>query len=366
MRRDNGGGGENGVVSTRRLRGISPGVLFALAAAALFGASTPCAKLLLVATHPVLMAGLLYSGSGIGLSLLRLLRGAAPEAPLTRRDAPWLGGAVLFGGILGPVLLMAGLRATPGSSASLLLNLEAVFTALLAWFVFRENFDRRIALGMLLIVAGGVALSWSPGAAVRFPLGALAIGGACLCWGLDNNLTQKVSGGDPLQVAAIKGAVSGGVNLLSAALIGARWPTLPVIGAALVVGFLGYGVSLSLFVVALRHVGTARTGAYFSVAPFIGAAVSLLVLGEPVGPALIVAALLMATGVWLHVTERHEHEHDHERPVHSHRHVHDDHHQHGHSPNDPAGEPHTHEHVHQPMEHRHPHYPDLHHRHGHG
>jgi drug/metabolite transporter (DMT)-like permease len=341
-------------------------VLFALAAAALFGASTPCAKLLLDQTHPVLMAGLLYAGSGIGLSLLRLLRGATAEAPLTHRDAPWLGGAIFFGGILGPVLLMAGLRATPGSTASLLLNLEGVFTALLAWFVFRENFDRRIAVGMLLIVAGGIALSWSPDATVQLPFGAFAIGGACLCWGIDNNLTQKVSGGDPLQVAAIKGAVSGCVNLLSAALIGARWPTLPVISLALVVGFLGYGVSLSLFVVALRHVGTARTGAYFSVAPFIGAAVSLPLLAEPVGPALLVAALLMAAGVWLHVTERHEHEHAHEPIAHSHRHVHDDHHQHVHSPGDSAEASHTHPHVHERMAHGHPHYPDLHHRHGHG
>ena len=273
---------------------------------------------------------------------------------------------MFFGGILGPVLLMAGLSSTPGSSASLLLNLEGVFTALLAWLVFRENVDRRIALGMLLIVAGGIALSWSPGAAVRFPLGALAISGAGLCWGIDNNLTQKVSGGDPLQVAAIKGAASGSVNLLSAALIGAPWPTLPVIGLSLVIGFLGYGVSLALFVVALRHVGTARTGAYFSVAPFIGAAVSLPLLGEPVGPALIVAALLMAAGVWLHVTERHEHEHEHERLVHSHRHVHDDHHPHVHAPDDPPGEPHTHEHVHERIVHGHPHYPDLHHRHRHG
>ena len=353
-------------MNASRLRGISPGVLFAFLAAALFGASTPCAKLLLGETHPVLMAGLLYFGSGIGLSLLRRLRGATAEAPLTRRDAPWLGGAVFFGGILGPVLLMAGLRTTPGSSASLLLNLEGVFTALLAWFVFRENFDRRIALGMLLIVTGGMALSCSPGVAVRFPLGALAISGACLCWGIDNNLTQKVSGGDPLQVAAIKGAVSASANLLGAALIGARWPTLPVIGLALVVGFLGYGVSLSLFVVALRHLGTARTGAYFSVAPFIGAAVSLPLLGEPVAPSLIVAALLMAAGVWLHVTERHEHGHEHERVAHAHRHVHDEQHQHVHALGDPAGEPHTHDHVHERMVHSHPHYPDLHHRHGHG
>jgi drug/metabolite transporter (DMT)-like permease len=354
------------IVSAIRRQGLSHGVLCALLAAVLFGASTPFVKLLLGQTHPVLMAGLLYAGSGIGLSILRRLRGDRVEAPLTRRDTPWLGGAVFFGGVLAPVLLVAGLRSTPASVASLLLNLEGVFTALLAWFVFRENFDRRIAAGMLSIVAGGAVLSWSPGATLSLPMGALAIGGACLCWGIDNNLTQKVSGGDPLRVAAIKGAVAGSVNLLSGVLIGAPWPSLPVGGLILVVGFIGYGVSLSLFVVALRHIGTARTGAYFSIAPFIGAAASVPLLGERLELALIIAAALMAAGVWLHVTELHEHEHEHERLDHTHRHVHDDHPRHAHPSGDPGGEPHSHEHVHPAMAHSHRHYPDIHHRHRHG
>ena len=350
----------------RRTPVLPRGVLLALGAAVLFGLSTPAAKRLLGDVHPVLLAGLLYAGSGLGLFLSWLARGGGSEAALTRRDAPWLAGAVAFGGILAPVLLLVGLRATPASSASLLLNLEGVLTALLAWFVFRENFDRRVAAGMLLIVVGGVVLSWPGGAETGLPLGAVAIAAACLCWAIDNNLTQRVSGGDPVQVAAIKGGVSGVVNLALAGALGASRPSAGLLGASLVVGFVGYGVSVSLFVVALRHVGTARTGAYFSVAPFVGAAASLAWLGEPLRPGLAAAALLMAAGVWLHLTERHEHEHRHERLVHAHRHVHDDHHQHPHGSGDPGGEPHTHDHVHEPLTHGHPHYPDIHHRHPHG
>jgi len=345
---------------------VSTGVQMALLAAALFGASTPFAKRLLGDLPPVLLAGLLYLGSGLGLNVLRMLRrGRAAEAPLTRTDYPWLAGAILFGGVLGPVLLMIGLNTTPASTASLLLNLEGVFTALLAWFVFRENFDRRIAMGMVLILAGGVVLSWQGGGGLALPVGSLAVAGACLCWGIDNNLTQKVSAGDPLQVAAIKGACAGAVNLGIALTLGAKVPFSPVLLGALLVGFLGYGLSLVMFVLALRHIGSARTGAYFSLAPFVGATVSLLVLREPVGPLFIAAAALMGWGVWLHLTEKHDHEHTHPRLVHSHRHYHDAHHQHAHDAGTNLHEPHTHPHVHEPMTHRHPHYPDIHHRHRH-
>jgi drug/metabolite transporter (DMT)-like permease len=339
--------------------------MLALGAAVLFGLSTPAAKRLVGDVDPVLLAGLLYAGSGLGLSLARLFRGAAGEAPLTRRDAPWLAGAVVTGGILGPVLLLGGLRLTPASNASLLLNLEGVFTALLAWFVFRENVDRRIAAGMLLIVAGGVMLSWPGGGEPGSTRGALAVAAACLCWAVDNNLTQRVSGGDPVQVAAIKGGASGAFNVAVAAALGAAWPSPTFVASSLLLGFIGYGISLSLFVLALRELGTARTGAYFSVAPFIGAIGSLALLGEPFRPALAVAGLLMGAGVWLHISERHAHEHRHDPLVHAHRHVHDDHHRHSHAPGDPEGEPHTHEHVHEPLRHSHPHYPDLHHRHPH-
>jgi drug/metabolite transporter (DMT)-like permease len=346
---------------------LPTGVGAAIFAAVLFGASTPFAKLLLGEMRPGLLAGLLYLGSGLGLSVIYLVRrkGTTTEAPLVRSDVPWLAGAVFFGGVLGPLLLMLGLSGTPASTASLLLNLEGVFTALLAWFAFHENFDRRIALGMGLIVLGGALLSWQGTAGVSLPLGSLAVAGACLCWGIDNNLTQKVSAGDPLQVTAIKGAVAGSVNLAIALMLGASLPRVSVIGGALLVGLLGYGVSLVLFVLSLRHIGTARTGAYFSLAPFVGAAVSLLLLREPIGLAFGAAAALMGLGVWLHLTERHEHAHHHETLTHSHRHVHDEHHQHEHPPGVDPSEPHTHEHTHEPLTHSHPHYPDIHHRHRH-
>ncbi len=344
------------------------GVAFALVAAALFGASTPFAKLLLgEGVAPVLLAGLLYIGSGCGLMLWWLVRArrGTSEASLARADLPWLAGAVASGGVAGPVLLMLGLATTPASTASLLLNLEGVFTALLAWFVFKENFDRRIALGMLAIAAGGVVLSWAGRPEAGVPWGPLAVAGACLCWAIDNNLTRQVSSADPVQIAATKGAVAGAVTTGIALAAGAKVPEVPVVLGAAVVGFVGCGVSLACFVLALRHLGTARTGAYFSTAPFVGAAVSLVVFREGVSWPLVAAGALMGLGVYLHLTERHDHDHDHEEMVHEHAHVHDEHHQHAHGPDDPPGEPHTHPHRHAPMRHSHPHYPDLHHRHEH-
>ncbi len=349
----------------------SPGVLYALGAAILFGASTPFAKLLLTDVSPVLLAGLLYLGSGVGLSVWLLARSRvrgsdATEAPLKRADAPWLAGSIVFGGVLGPMLLMVGLATTPAADASLLLNLEGVFTALLAWFVFRENFDRRIAVGMACITAGGVVLSWA-GSPTREPAwGTLAIAGACLAWGIDNNLTRNVSAGDPVQIAAIKGLVAGVVNTALGLTLGATVPEGATIAAAGVVGLLGYGVSLTCFVLALRYLGTARTGAYFSLAPFVGAVLSLLLFRQWLTVELLSAAALMGVGLWLHLTERHEHVHRHEPQSHEHAHSHDEHHQHAHGVNDPPGEPHSHPHAHTAQQHSHAHYPDIHHRHEHG
>lgn len=344
-----------------------PGAPLALGAAALFGASTPLAKLLLGAISPWLLAGLLYLGSGLGLTAIGLLRRAAAgvprEAPLRRADLPWLGAVVLAGGIVAPVLLMAGLARSAASGAALLLNLEGVFTLALAWLVFHENVDRWIALGAAAILAGAALLS-SGGGGVN-GLGALAIAGACLAWAIDNNLTRKLSGADPLQIAAIKGLIAGGVNLALAFLQGALWPGPSAALAAGLVGLVGYGISLVLFVLALRHLGTARTSAYFATAPFIGAVAAVALLGEPVTAELAAAALLMASGVWLHLAERHEHAHEHAPMTHEHRHSHDAHHRHDHAPGDPAEEPHTHRHVHPRLVHGHPHYPDLHHRHQH-
>ena len=348
--------------------GLKTGVGSALLAAMLFGASTPFAKLLVGQISPLLLAGLLYAGSGLGLSIWALVRGHRAEqydAALTRRDMPWLAGAVLFGGVIAPALLMLGLRATTGAEASLLLNLENVLTAVLAWVVFRENVDRRIFLGMLIIVTGGLLLSWHPRTGASLSWGALGIAGACLGWAIDNNLTRHVSGGDPVQIAAIKGLVAGTINTTLALVTGATLPGASALAGALAIGFLGYGVSLVLFVLALRHLGTARTGAYFSTAPFVGASLSLLVLGESPSLFFWLAGALMVVGVWLHVSERHEHDHVHEAMDHTHRHRHDEHHQHEHEVAWDGTEPHTHAHHHPPITHSHPHYPDLHHRHSH-
>lgn len=340
------------------------GVQAALLAALLFGAGTPLAKILLGGDiSPWLLAGLLYCGSGIGLSLLRLIR-RPPRVHLQRRELLPLGGAILTGGIIAPVLLMVGLSNMPASGASLLLNAEGVFTALLAWVVFRENVDRRVALGMAAIIAGAVVISVPAGAELGSPVPALAVLAACFCWGLDNNLTRKVALNDATWLAAVKGLVAGPVNLVLAFTLGAAIPAPGGVAAALLIGFFAYGVSLALFIVGMRHVGTARAGGYFSVAPFFGAVLAIA-LGDALTWQLVVAGLLMALGVWLHLTERHGHTHTHAAEEHEHRHTHDEHHQHDHAEPVAPGTWHTHRHTHEVLTHTHEHYPDAHHRHSH-
>ena len=347
---------------------IRIGIPLALTSAILFGASTPFAKLLLGQVDPWMMAGLLYLGAGLGLAIIHGARAAlglpAVEAPLRRADVPWLGLVILAGGISGPLLLMFGLARTDAAGASLLLNLEGLATMGIAWVVFRENVDRRLLLGAFAILLGAALLSWR--GAASFQWGALLIAGACVCWGIDNNLTRRLSSADPVQIAMIKGLVAGAVNLSLALVNGATMPPPGPLLAAGVVGFLGYGVSLALFVLGLRHLGTARTGAYFSLAPFVGATLAVAMLDEPLSAGLIGAGGLMGFGLWLHLSERHDHEHAHQALEHEHRHRHDAHHQHDHGPGIDAEEPHSHWHRHAPMAHRHPHYPDLHHRHRHG
>jgi drug/metabolite transporter (DMT)-like permease len=306
----------------------------ALAAALLFGASTPLAKLLVDTTQPLLLAGLLYLGSGLGLGLLLVLRAVRgrTEAGTMRiplKELPWLAGAILFGGVFGPALLMLGLAQVSGASASLLLNMEGVLTAVLAWVVFKENADRQIVAGMAAIVAGGVLLAWEPGGA-SISGGALLVVGACLCWAIDNNLTRKVSTNDAMLVACLRGAFAGACNTALAMAWGAQLPGAGAVASSLLVGFFGYGLSLTLFVVGLRTLGTARTGAYFSVAPLFGVLISFALWPELPKPQFWAAAALMAFGVWLHVRERHEHEHTHEPIEHAHGHRHDEHHQHEH------------------------------------
>jgi drug/metabolite transporter (DMT)-like permease len=329
------------------------GILQALAAAVLFGISTPLAKALISVTSPLILAGLLYLGSGLGLAAWRKLRRLSGKP------------AVLAGGIIAPALLMWGLQFTQGSTASLLLNLEGVLTALLAWFVFHENFDRRIAIGMLLIVMAGALLSWQQVPIFGVAWGVLAIIGACLFWAIDNNLTRKISASDASQIAMIKGLVAGITNLALGFAVGGQLPAAGVMAAAGVLGLFGYGISLVLFVLALRNLGSARTAAYFSIAPFAGAALALPLLGETPGALFWPATVLMGIGVWLHFSERHEHSHTHEPMQHAHRHTHDEHHQHTHDFPWTGSTAHTHEHVHAAITHSHHHFPDMHHRHRH-
>jgi len=347
---------------------LAPGVALALFSALLFGASMPLAKLFLAEVDPGLLAGIFYLGSGLGLGALllgRRLRGSGgAEAPLTRRDMPWLCLVILAGGVVGPLLAMLGLARIAASSASLLLNLEGLATMAIAWMVFRENADARILAGALAILAGAALLAW-PGSGIEAGWGAVFIAGACLAWGIDNNLTRKLSAADPVQIAMAKGLAAGPVNLAIALSQGAVLPQPRLLAEAATVGFFGNGLSLVLFVLALRHLGTARTSAYFSLAPFIGASLAIPLFGETPPPALFGAALLMGIGLYLHLRERHEHNHIHAPGAHAHRHVHDVHHQHAHDPGDAPGEPHTHEHRHEKLRHLHPHFPDIHHRHGH-
>jgi drug/metabolite transporter (DMT)-like permease len=350
------------------MRTVNIGVLAALGSAILFGISTPIAKLLLTHISPWLLAALLYLGSGIGLWLVCRIR-RTPSIQLARCDWAWLASATIIGGMIAPVLLMAGLSAMPATSVSLLLNAESVFTALLAWFAFKENVDRRIALGMLLIVIGASILSWpKQGAAVSNMWPALLVLAACFAWALDNNLTRKVSLADASFIAMIKGLVAGGTNLAIALTLFVSWPDHRTAVFAGLLGFFSYGMSLTLFIIALRHLGTARTGAYFSVAPFCGALLAVVLLDEPVSAQLIIASVLMMIGVGLHLSERHIHRHRHVAVTHNHPHHHaidDLHHDHPHDPAVPPNTTHTHEHQHAALNHAHAHFPDAHHQHIH-
>ena len=341
--------------------------LLALAAAVLFGTSVPFAKLLLGEMSPVILAGLLYLGSGLGLALLRFARGKSDqprEARLTARDWGWLAGAIVAGGVIAPVLLLWGLSGSGAANASLLLNFEGVITTLVAAAVFREAVGTRVWIAALVMLCGGLVLAYDPLALVAISPQSLAIIGACLAWAIDNNLTRKVSGADPLVTAMAKGLVAGSFNLGLGFALGGKFPALATMASALALGFFAYGISLVLFIYALRHLGAARAGAHFSTAPFIGAALAVPLLGEAITLPLIAATALMAIATWLVLTESHAHDHEHAHLVHTHSHVHDEHHQHTH-PGDRGSEPHVHEHVHENMKHSHSHAPDLHHRHEH-
>lgn len=349
------------------------GVISILGASLLFGISAPLVKILLERIGPVHLTGFLYMGSGIGLVIISVIKWLLrkenaddEEARLVGSDYLWLLGAVLCGGILGPILLTLGLMKTPASVASLFLNLECIFTAIVAYVIFKEPVDKRIWFAILAMVASGVILSYEPGAErLSLPPGLLLIVGACLMWAIDNNVTRPLSHKDPFVIARTKGLAAGIAFMIIAWAINEKAPEgLPTL-SALVVGAFCYGISLVLFIYSLRYMGAARTGAYFAAAPFIGAIASILALREPVTWRFLASFLCIALGMWLLLREEHGHEHSHETQSHEHRHVHDEHHQHPHPHGVVVAEAHSHPHLHEPLLHAHPHMPDLHHRHDH-
>ncbi len=341
------------------------GGLYGLLAAALFGLSAPIAKCLLGEMTPQLLAGLLYFGAGLGLSAWRALRGAAREAALQRRDLPALSGVVIAGGIAGPLLLLVGLSRVSGVVGSLLLNLEGPFTMLLALLSFGEHLGRYGAAAAALIVAGAALLKLDTASGSADLVGMLAVSAACLCWALDNNLTQRLSLRDPFAIVRIKTLAAGSFNLGLGLLLGGSLPGWRVCAAAMLLGLVSYGGSVVLDAYALRLVGAAREATYFATAPFVGALLSTLLLGESLRRADLIAMLAMALGVAALLLERHSHWHEHEPLEHEHAHLHDEHHQHSHAPGIAPGEPHSHAHRHAALAHEHPHLPDAHHRHRH-
>lgn len=334
-----------------------------LLAAALFGVSPPAAKLLLREVDPFVLAGLLYLGAAVAVAPLSARGGGSIVRRRSTRQHAYLAGAVLAGGVIGPLLLLFGLRAAQSASVSLWLNLEVVATAALAVLFFRENLGWRTWVSAGSVVAGGALLAAPDGFAAA-PAAAL-VAGACVCWALDNNLTALIDGLTPWQSTLIKGAVAGATNLAIGLAAGAPLPDLDVAAAAMLVGALGYGVSIVLYIAGAQQLGATRAQLAFSTAPLAGLAVAWTALGEPVLAIQLAAAALIAAGVALLATGHHEHRHTHEALTHSHSHRHDDgHHTHVHT-GLPAWLRHTHEHEHEALAHAHDHVPDLHHRHGH-
>lgn len=344
------------------------GAALGLGAAALFGVSAPLAKVLLGRLSPVLLAGLLYSGAALGLWLYRAVTPPSQEARLARGDAGKLAAVVLTGGIAGPVLMLLGLQRVTALSGSLLLNLEAPLTLLLALVAFGEHLGRGALFAALAIIAGAVVLELEPGAWGGDGVGVALLAAASACWAIDNNLTQRLSLRDPFAIVRVKTLVAGAVNTALGLWVAppGPQPSAASVLAALALGSLSYGVSVVFDAYALRAIGAAREAAYFATAPFVGALAAALLLGDPVTPRAALAMLVMAAGVAGLLRERHSHVHHHEALEHEHLHTHDDeHHHHEHDPDDPAAEPHSHAHRHAPLVHEHRHVPDLHHRHRH-
>ena len=339
------------------------GGLIALAAALLFGLSTPLVQRFGAGLGAFTTAALLYAGAALASLLMRQPVGR--EARLRRTDLTRIVAMAGFGAVLGPVALAWGLQHTSGASASLLLTTEALFTALLAWWMYGETVNRRIASAMLLLLVGGLVLVVEKGLAGNMQLsGMLAVLVATVAWGVDNTLSRAVAERDPGDVVLVKAGLGAGATTAMALLVG---DPLPGVGAGLAlvaIGSTGYGLSLRLYLLAQREFGAARTGSVFAFAPFVGAA-GAFALGERSGTwMLVLGGALMLAGVVLHLFESHGHIHDHDELAHEHAHTHDDgHHGHTHAES-PVGS-HSHLHRHVALSHQHPHAPDAHHRHKH-
>jgi drug/metabolite transporter (DMT)-like permease len=337
--------------------------LLALLSAALFGAATPASKLLLDEIPPLRLAGLFYLGAALGAAPVALGRGrrAFPRDAANRLR---LCGAILFGGVLAPVLLLFGLRLAQAASVSVWLNFELAATAALGALVFRDPLGRRGWMGVAGVLGAGLLLGLGEGA-TGLRAGAL-VAAACLLWGLDNHWTALLDGVPAATTTLWKGAAAGATNLLLSFAVDSAPTPAAALGVALAVGALSYGASITLYVVAAQGIGATRAQIVFASAPFFGLALSATLLGEPLAAAQLGAAAAMAISLALVLGDRHAHSHSHEALSHTHWHRHDDgHHLHAHEGALPASG-HTHWHDHEPLEHAHPHWPDLHHRHGHG
>lgn len=346
--------------------------IVAILSAVLFGASTPLSKILLGQIAPIPLAAFLYIGSGIGLLIFKQIdhlirRQGEGEALLAKKDIPWLIGAIFSGGIVAPILLMSGLRITPASTASLLLNFEGVATALIAALFFSEYIGKRVWGALVLITSASILLSLDFTSQWGFSTGAIGIIFACFCWGIDNNFTRNISLKNPFSIVVIKGFSAGLFSLFLALLLKNPIPSLKIILFAMLLGCFSYGFSLVLFVVALRNLGSARTSAFFGTAPFIGAALAFILFKGVPNIMFIISLPVMIAGTILLLREEHSHKHFHEYIAHEHRHSHTDgHHNHPHIPQEVVESGyHSHFHIHEPMEHEHPHVPDIHHRHSH-
>jgi drug/metabolite transporter (DMT)-like permease len=341
------------------------GAAYGLTAAILFGVSAPISKLLLPSISPLMLAGLLYLGGGLALAAFGVVRQSSVqrEARLRRADLLPMLGVIALGGIFGPLLMLLGLERTSATIGSLMLNLEAPLTMALAVLLFREHLGRREWMASLAVVAGAAVLGVHSSEVRAERLGLISLAGACLCWAVDNNLTQQLSLRDPVQLVRTKALGAGACSLLIALLSGETLPSIRLVAAAVCLGACSYGISIVLDMYALRLLGAAREAAFFATAPFIGALAAVPLTGARLGPREIGAGLLMVLGVAGLLRERHGHVHTHEPLEHDHLHVHDEHHQHPHE--GPVSEPHSHPHVHAPITHTHPHVSDVHHRHRH-